>query len=54
MATPQHRYQACRDRDCERIACAAWREGREEGYTDGHAEGFAEGYAAGAAAAGGE
>jgi hypothetical protein len=44
MATAQHRYQACRDRDCERTACTAWREAYEEG--------FAEGFAAGAAAAG--
>jgi hypothetical protein len=40
-----HRYTSCRDRDCERLPCLAYR----EGYSDGHEDGWAEGYAAGRA-----
>ena len=50
MTAPQHRYQSCRDGDCERIACVAWREARAEGYD----EGYQDGYRAGAASAGSE
>ena len=32
-ARKQHRYQTCRDEDCERFACRVYR----EGYRDGHA-----------------
>jgi len=53
MTTDRHRYQSCRDRDCERAACMAWREGRQEGYEDGHADGYREGFAAGVESAGG-
>lgn len=28
---PRHDYQACREPDCQRSACVAWREGVEEG-----------------------
>jgi hypothetical protein len=28
---PRHDYQACAEPDCQRQACAAWREGVEEG-----------------------
>jgi len=28
---PRHDYQACRDMDCQRQACLAWREGVEAG-----------------------
>ena len=53
----QHRYQTCRDEDCQRFACRVYREGFEAGYgagfaaghAVGHAEGYAEGYADGAA-----
>jgi len=54
MTAPQHRYQSCRDGDCERAACMAWREGRAEGYDEGHEDGYREGFADGAASAGGE
>ena len=57
----QHRYQTCRDEDCQRYACRIYREGYDNGYgaghaagetkghTAGHAEGWNAGYAAGAA-----
>ena len=60
----QHRYQTCRDEDCQRFACRIYREGYRQrlaaghaaGYAEGEAAGYAEGrrdgYAAGAAAAG--
>jgi hypothetical protein len=32
-----HRYESCRDRDCERLACVAYRDGYEEGYELGAA-----------------
>ena len=55
-AQTQHRYQACRDEECQRFACRVYREGYRHGYgagygagyTDGHAAGFSEGFAAGA------
>jgi hypothetical protein len=58
-----HRPARCRDRDCERALCAAYREGREDGYADGredghedghedgYREGYRDGYRAAAAAA---
>ena len=49
-AKPKHLYQSCRDDDCERVACEAFREGRAEGYRDGYDEGSAADYAAGLAA----
>jgi hypothetical protein len=56
----QHRYQTCRDEDCQRYACCIYREGYDNGYAGhaagetkghaaGHAEGWNAGYAAGAA-----
>jgi hypothetical protein len=39
----QHRYQACRDEDCQRFACRVWKEGYRAGYGAGHAAGRAEG-----------
>jgi hypothetical protein len=46
-ARPQHpRPSACRDGDCKRAACQAYREGREDGFAEGYDEGFAEGIAA--------
>ena len=51
----QHRYQACRDEDCQRFACRVYQEGYRAGYgagkAEGQAEGYAQGYAEGAAAA---
>ena len=46
-----HDYQACRDDDCPRPACLAYREGHDEGYPEGFADGNASGFAAGQAAA---
>ena len=51
----QHRYQTCRDDDCQRFACRVYREGFADGdeagaaagYAAGHAVGYAEGHAAG-------
>jgi hypothetical protein len=31
----QHEYQICRDQDCRRLACQAYREGHANGYADG-------------------
>jgi hypothetical protein len=46
-ARTQHRYQTCRDEDCERFACRVYREGYRDGYAAGQAAGYAEGQAAG-------
>jgi flagellar biosynthesis/type III secretory pathway protein FliH len=59
-ARTQHRYQTCRDEDCQRFACRVYREGYQagygggyaEGHADGYSEGYASGYAAGAASCG--
>jgi hypothetical protein len=45
-ARPQHRYEACRDEDCHRTGCTAYREGRELGYYEGWNAGFPAGVAA--------
>jgi len=46
-ARPEHpRFSACRDADCKRAACVAYREGREDGFQDGYDEGFPDGIAA--------
>jgi hypothetical protein len=47
----QHRYESCRDEDCERPWCRIWREAWDEGYREGYAEGQAAGFEAGFAAA---
>ena len=54
MARQQHHYRTCRDQDCPRLACQAYREGRQDGWHDGYDAGWPEGYAAGAASAGGQ
>ena len=46
-ARQQHRYQTCRDEDCQRFACRVYREGYQDGYDDGQAAGYAAGHAAG-------
>jgi hypothetical protein len=46
-ARPAHRYEACRDEDCKRVPCAAWRDGRREGYRDGFEDGYDGGYSEG-------
>jgi hypothetical protein len=43
----QHRYQTCRDEDCQRYACRIYQEGYRAGYDDGEAAGYAAGEAAG-------
>jgi hypothetical protein len=56
----KHRYQTCRDEDCELPYCRIYKEGFGDGHgagygsghADGHAEGYAEGYSDGQADAG--
>jgi flagellar biosynthesis/type III secretory pathway protein FliH len=43
----EHRYQLCRDEDCDRFPCRIYREGYRNGHEDGYAEGCAAGYASG-------
>lgn len=45
-ARPAHEYQRCRDEDCQRIGCVAYRDGLEVGDERGHARGFDEDIAA--------
>jgi hypothetical protein len=45
--TGAHRSSRCRDRDCLRPPCVAYREGREDGYEDGHERGYEDGWADG-------
>ena len=45
-ARPAHRYEECRDEDCQRTACAAYRQGSEEGHAAGYEQGFPDGIAA--------
>ena len=40
-ARGEHRYESCRDKECERIPCRAFREGYGEGYDDGFPDGIA-------------
>ena len=40
----QHRYESCRDPDCERPYCRIWREGRAEGWQEGYQAGYVQGY----------
>jgi hypothetical protein len=41
MTDRPHRYESCRDRDCERPYCRIWREAWAEGYDEGFADGLA-------------
>jgi hypothetical protein len=42
MGKPQpHRYTSCKDKDCQRVACLAYREGYRDGYDDGFPDGVA-------------
>lgn len=41
-----HDYARCRDAGCDRVACEAFREGREEGYEDGYEDGLEAGFRA--------
>jgi hypothetical protein len=50
-ARPEHPPpSACRDGDCKRTACAAYRQGREDGFQDGYETGYDEGFPDGIAA----
>lgn len=45
---PQHPpWAACKDTDCQRTGCRAYRDGHEDGYRDGYRDGHEEGYRAG-------
>jgi hypothetical protein len=33
----EHRYQTCRDEDCQRFACRVYREGFDDGFATGQA-----------------
>jgi hypothetical protein len=46
----QHRYQTCRNEDCQRFACRVYREGYQDGYAAGSAVGYAAGHAEGCSA----
>lgn len=46
----QHPFESCRDSDCKRPQCVAYRTGWHEGHIQGFDEGYEAGYAAGAAA----
>jgi len=43
MAQPQHHYRTCRDEDCRRQACQAYREGFGDGFEAGLAAAADEG-----------
>jgi hypothetical protein len=49
-ASTEHRYQLCRDEECERFPCRVYKEGWRNGYDEGYRRGFDEGFAAGFAA----
>jgi hypothetical protein len=37
MSKPrEHRYTACRDKNCDRPLCVAYREGLDDGFADGY------------------
>lgn len=46
-ARPVHLYEACRDKECQRTACVAFKQGAEEGYAEGYQHGDEDGYARG-------
>lgn len=43
----EHRYQLCRDDDCDRFPCRVYKEGHRDGWEYGRQRGHAEGYAEG-------
>jgi hypothetical protein len=53
-AQQEHRYQLCRDDDCDRFPCRVYKDGYRGGYEDGRRRGYAEGYADGYGAGFGE
>jgi hypothetical protein len=40
----KHRYQTCRDEDCDRYICRVYREGYRNGREDGFHEGYEQGF----------
>jgi hypothetical protein len=44
---PPHEYQSCKDADCQRPVCVAFRQGYKDGYRDGYEDGYGQGYARG-------
>ena len=46
-ARQEHRYQLCRDDDCDRFPCRVYKEGWRDGWPYGYEAGNAAGYAAG-------
>jgi hypothetical protein len=40
MPSRPHRYESCRDTDCQRPFCRIWREAWDEGYQQGLADGL--------------
>ena len=48
MTTHEHRYQSCRDPECERPYCQIWKTAFAEGYGYGFDDGYAAGARAGA------
>ena len=43
----RHEYQSCKDEDCQRPVCVAFKQGYKDGYRDGYEDGFEQGYARG-------
>jgi len=43
LLQPEHRYESCRDAECERPYCRIWREAWAEGYAEGYDAGLAAG-----------
>jgi hypothetical protein len=50
MPVKTHPYRYCRDPECPRVACQAYRQGYDDGHEDGVAAGYDAGFAAGQAA----
>ena len=42
MANQKHHYRTCRDADCERLPCVAYREGYDDGVADALAQASSE------------
>ena len=43
----KHDYQACKDDECKRPLCAAYKTGWKQGYAEGFADGYGAGYSTG-------
>lgn len=51
-AKPKHDYQTCRDGDCQRSGCVAYKTGYKAGHQAGYEQGYSYGFDNGQAAAG--